>query len=158
MNDESAKLIPPSAITRADVVRAALALVGTPFRHQHSDPATGGLDCRGLIEYLAHRLYGRPIPTRDYRRFPDGREFYEQLAAEMDEVAPADALPGDVPLIKLPRQTEARHAGVIAPGPFEPLLVHAWERDAPGRVVAEPYRGWPARRTVTAFRFRGLVD
>lgn len=146
------------AITRADVVCEAKALVGVPFKHQHSDPATGGLDCRGLVEYLAYVLFGRPIPARDYQRFPSGREFYEKLAAEMDEVDRADALPGDVPLIRLPRHDEARHAGVIVPGPFETMLVHAWERDAPGRVVEQPYRGWPARNTVTVFRFRGLAE
>lgn len=147
-----------TTVTREDIQREARALVGVPFKHQHSDPATGGLDCRGLLEYLAFRLYGRPIPLRDYRRRPSGREFYEQLAAEMDEILPREARAGDVVMIQLPRDDEPRHAGVLAEGPFELMIIHAFERDEPGEVIEEPFRGWPQRRARHAFRFRGVVD
>lgn len=144
-------------VTVADIEREALALEGVPFRHQGSDPGTG-VDCRGLIEWLALRLFGRPVPHRDYQRVPSGREFYESLRAEMDEIPKEEARAGDVVLIRFPRDTEARHGGVLARGPYELMIVHAFETDAPGKVITEPYRGWPARCTRTAFRFRGVVE
>jgi hypothetical protein len=61
-------------------------------------------------------------------------------------------------MIRLPRDTEARHGGVLVTGPFETLLVHAYEREGPGLVVVEPYRGWLVRRTAAAFRFPGVTD
>jgi cell wall-associated NlpC family hydrolase len=154
------------AITRADIVREARALIGVPFKHQCSDPNAGGVDCRGVLEWVAHRLTGRPLPVHDYRREPSGREFYERLRAELDEMPLADAREGDVVLIKFPRDDEARHAGILARGPRvagpdsegELTIVHAFERERPGKVREEPYRGWPQKCAVTAFRFRGVVD
>lgn len=154
-------------ITRADIVREARALLGVPFRHQHSDPAAGGVDCRGELEYVAHKLTGRPLPkVHDYRREPSGREFYEKLKAEMDEIPLEEAREGDVVMIKFPRDEEARHAGILARGPKvagpdsvgELMIIHAFEREKPGRVIEEPFRGWPARCAATAFRFRGVAD
>lgn len=145
--------------TREAVTREARACVGVPFRHQHSDPSTGGLDCRGLLEWVAHRSFGRPLPAvHDYARKPSGREFYERLSAEMVEIAPADAREGDVVMIQFPRDDEPRHAGILARGPFEMMIVHAFEADSPGSVREEPYRGWPARCTRHAFRFPGVID
>jgi cell wall-associated NlpC family hydrolase len=145
-------------ITREDIVREARSLLGVPFKHQNSDPRTGGVDCRGVLEWIAHKLTGRPLPVHDYRRQPSGQEFYEKLKAEMDELLLDDAREGDVVLIKFPRAEEARHAGVLAQGPYELMIIHAFEREMPGKVIEGTYRGWPRKCAVTAFRFRGLVD
>jgi cell wall-associated NlpC family hydrolase len=154
-------------ITRDDIVREARALIGVPFKHQHSDPNTGGLDCRGLLEWVAYRLTGRPLPdVRNYRREPDGKEFYEKLKGELDEVALEDAREADVVMMKFPRDDEAKHAGILTRGPGvggpdsegELMLVHAFEREQPGKVIEEPYRRWPQKCAVTAFRFRGIAD
>lgn len=145
-------------ITRADIEREARKLVGVAFKHQHSDPAVG-LDCRGVFEWLGFVLLGRPIPVREYQRKPDGREFYEKLKAEMEEVAVEEATRGDFVLITLPKDTEARHGGVLVAGLYEPMIIHAFERfEGTGSVIEEPYRGWTRRRTATAFRFPGVVD
>lgn len=146
-----------TAIKREDIEREARKLVGVPFRHQGSSPETG-LDCRGVFEWLAFVLTGRPIPARDYQRRPDGREFYESLKREMEEVGAGEAGRGDFVLITLPKDTEARHGGVLVEGLYEPMIIHAFERYAPGSVIEEPYRGWTRRRTATAFRFPGVVD
>ncbi len=146
-----------TVVTRDDVVRAARALRGAPFRHQGRDPATG-LDCLGLLEYLACRLWGRALPERRYKRKPSGEELLAGLRAELEEIPLGAAREADVVLINLPRDTEARHVGLLAGGPYELMLIHAFETDAPGRVLEEPYRGWKQRRTVRAFRWPGIVD
>jgi cell wall-associated NlpC family hydrolase len=154
-------------ITRADIVREARALIGTPFKHQHSDPSTGGVDCRGVLEWVAYVLWNRPLPVvRDYRREPSGREFYEKLKEELDEIPLEEAREGDVVMMQFPRDTEARHAGILTRGVCvagpdsegELMIVHAFEREKPGKVREEPYRGWPQKCAKFAFRFRGLAD
>lgn len=145
----------PSLVTRDDVVAVARTLIGVPFRHQGSYPETG-IDCRGVIEYIAFVLWGRPIPHRDYQRKPDGVEFLEKMRAEMAEIDPAEARHGDAVLIHFPRDTEARHGGVLANGPYELMLIHAWEGRGEGEVREEPLRGWKQRNIDYAFRFPGI--
>lgn len=142
----------PSRVTPDDVAAVARLLKGAPFRHQGSDPATG-LDCRGVIEYVAFVLGGRPIPPRDYQRRPSGVEFLEKMRAEMVEIDPAEAGHGDAVLIHFPKDAEARHGGVLARGPYELMLVHAWESRGEGEVREEPLRGWKRRNVDYAFRF-----
>lgn len=142
----------PSLITRDDVVAVARLLKGAPFRHQGSDPATG-IDCRGVIEYIALALWNRPIPPRDYQRTPDGAEFLAKMRAEMVEIDPAEARHGDAVLMHFPRDTEAKHGGVLADGPYELMLIHAWESRGEGAVREEPLRGWKLRNVDYAFRF-----
>lgn len=145
-------------ITRADIVREARACIGVPFKHQHSDPRTGGLDCRGLLEWVLHRLTGRPLPAHNYCRQPSGREFYERVAAECEEVPLGDAREGDVVMIQFPRAEDVKHAGILARGPYELMLIHAFERIPPGRVIEEPFRGWLVRCARHSFRFPGVAD
>lgn len=142
----------PSRITRDDVVAVARLLKGTPFRHQGSYPETG-LDCRGLLEYVARVLWGREIPPRSYQRVPSGVEFLEKMRAELEEIDPGEARHGDAVLIHFPKDTEARHGGVLANGPYELMLIHAWESRGEGEVREEPLRGWKQRNIDYAFRF-----
>jgi cell wall-associated NlpC family hydrolase len=146
----------PSRITRDDVAAVARLLKGVPFRHQGSYPETG-LDCRGVIEYTAFALWARPIPPREYQRKPDGAEFLEKMRAEMVEIDKDEAGHGDAVLIHFPRDTEARHGGVLASGPYELMLIHAWESRGEGEVREEPLRGWKLRNIDYAFRFPGVV-
>lgn len=146
----------PSRITRDDVVAVARTLIGVPFRHQGSYPETG-LDCRGVIEYVAFVLWHRPIPPREYQRKPSGIEFLEKMRAEMTEIDPAEAGHGDAVLIHFPRDTEARHGGVLASGPYEQMLIHAWESRGEGEVREEPLRGWKLKNIDYAFRFPFVV-
>lgn len=140
-------------VTRADVVRVARSLKGVPFKHQGSDPATGGVDCRGVLEYVGLVLWGRAIPLRDYQRAPSGAEFLEKMRAELEEVPLEEAREGDAVLIHFPKTTEAQHGGILAEGPYERMLVHAWVGRGDGEVREEPLRGWKLRNIDYVFRF-----
>ena len=141
-------------VTRDDVVAVARMLKGVRFAHQGSDPALG-IDCRGVLEWVALVLWNRPIPPRDYQRTPSGREFYEKLAAELTEIDPAEAGHGDAVMIRYPKdpQDEAKHGGILARGPYETMLIHAWEHRDTGEVIEEPLRGWKQRNILHAFRY-----
>lgn len=147
----------PSRITRDDVVAVARLLKGVPFEHQGSNPETG-IDCRGVIEWVAFVLTGRPIPQRDYQRSPSGAEFLEKMRAEMREKDRTDVRHGDAVLIHFPRDTEARHGGIVAQGPYELMLIHAWESRGDGEVREEPLRGWKLRNVDYAFTFPFVGD
>lgn len=139
-------------VFRADVVRVARSLVGVRFKHQGSNPETG-LDCRGVIEHIGLVLWGREIPLRDYQRAPSGAEFLAKMRAELEEVPVEEALEGDAVLMHFPHCDEPQHGGVLAQGPYERMLIHAWEGRGEGSVREEPLRGWKLRNIDFAFRF-----
>jgi cell wall-associated NlpC family hydrolase len=147
----------PANITRDDVATAARLLVGVPFKHQGSNPETG-IDCRGVIEWVAYVLAGRPIPLRDYQRSPSGVEFLEKMRAEMREIDRTEVGHGDAVLIHFPRADEAQHGGIVVQGPYELMLIHAWESRGEGEVREEPLRGWKLRNIDYAFAFPFIGD
>jgi cell wall-associated NlpC family hydrolase len=147
----------PAHITREDVVEVARSLKGVRFEHQGSNPETG-LDCRGVIKWTVYALAGRPIPLRDYQRRPSGAEFLEEMRTEMREKDKADVRNGDAVLMHFPRDTEARHGGIVAQGPYELMLIHAWESRGDGEVREEPLRGWKLRNIDYAFSFPFIGD
>jgi hypothetical protein len=90
---------------------------------------------------------------RDYQRTPSGAEFLEKMRAELEEVPLEEAREGDAVLIHFPKTTEAQHGGILAEGPYERMLIHAWEGRGEGNVREEPLRGWKLRNIDFVFRF-----
>lgn len=115
-----------------DVLAAARALVGTPWRHLGRSPA--GIDCIGLV-LLAGRGAGITLPDpAPYAREPSSQALREGLAAQLDQV-PLDALlPGDVLAFNV--GLYAAHVGIfsIHPDYNVAAVVHAY---LPRRVVVE---------------------
>lgn len=112
----------------------AAALVGTRFRPQGRDPATG-LDCLGLV-LAAHRIMPANAP-RDYRL---RGAYRDQLLAAADRwfrrIAPGRARPGD--LLVLEPAADQLHLAILT----EQGFVHADARL--GRVVETPGpASWP---------------
>jgi NlpC/P60 family putative phage cell wall peptidase len=68
----------------------------------------------------------------------------------MIEIAPGDALPGDVLLFRWRQTVPAKHAGLLA----TPMsFIHAYDGT---RVVESPLGPWWSRRIAFAFRFPDL--
>lgn len=131
---------------RDAIIREARSLIGVPFVHQGRD-ARFGVDCRGMLLVIADRIgYRLSREWRsDYARNPDGAEFREALEAELQSLPSLEyAQPGDVFLIRFPRQTsgEATHVAMLAEGPYESMLIHSYATDAGGQVTEEPRRRW----------------
>jgi hypothetical protein len=146
----------PSAphITRAQILTAARAYLGAPFRHQGRSPA--GMDCVGLL-VLVGRTLG--YPHRDvtgYSRRATGMGFLEHFHAHLDEIAPRDARVGDV--LVFVESVYPCHTGILSAvaGTDVPHLIHA--HALRGCVIEEPLIGeWPAKLRF-AFRFRGIEE
>jgi cell wall-associated NlpC family hydrolase len=146
-------------ITREQIVEAARSFLGVHFLHQSIDPAIG-LDCRGLLLAVAKKIGHQPrLEHRmNYARLPDPAEFRAALEAELERIPIDEAGPGDVVHIFFPRQIpkEATHAGIVAQGPYEPMLIHAFATQLGGSVIEEPLRRWK-NYLAGAFRFPNLT-
>jgi NlpC/P60 family putative phage cell wall peptidase len=132
-----------------DVVAAARAWIGTPYRHRAS-VLGAGCDCLGLLRGVWRTLYGaEPEVVPNYRA--DGRDagdLAEGLGRWLAGVRGPPA-PGIVVLFRLGRQRVGRHCGIMVSAT---RFVHAQERL--GVVEGNLTEGW-ARRVVGRFAFPG---
>lgn len=129
------------------IVAAAVAWLGTPYRHQASTLAAG-CDCLGLIRGVWRALYGdEPCRVPPYRagwRADD--QSLEEAVARYLVRAPGLAT-GRVVLFGLSRRMPPRHCGIlISPTRF----IHAQERL--GVVAADLSEPW-RRRVAATFDF-----
>ena len=153
MNDKSPAAAPAAP---ADVIAAARAWLGTPYRHQASTLAAG-CDCLGLARGVWRALHGfepTPVPayTRDWGE-AGGRELLAGAARRFMIEIPLDrAGPGALILFRMAPHAPARHCGILTEAAPAPRFIHAYERTG---VILQPYaRAW-ARRARFAFLFPG---
>lgn len=145
--------------SRADIVRAAVDLVGTPYQHQGRVPGPdGGTDCIGVPVLIAWALGLKPRTwnVTGYRRIPDGYTLLSKLRAEMGrEVDRDEVKAGD--LLVLDWGQFPHHVVVVGDYHLGGLsMIHAdnvHRRVIQHRLVI----GAPAR-FVTAFQFPGVID
>lgn len=135
---------------RSDVVRAARALVGAPFRHQGRDPA--GIDCVGVVIAVGRALgVGLDWPEMPYQRFPP--EDYVRMVLER-YLVPLRGEPeaGDVALIRWRRT--ANHLAIVSDGADPFGLIHAYY--VTGRVVEHRADTHWRDRIVSLYGFKGI--
>lgn len=139
-------------LTRAAIITAARAQLGTPFRHQGR--SAQGVDCVGLLICIGRAL---DLPHRDvtgYTRRAEGMGFLEHFRAHLVEIALTDARPADV--LVFVETLYPCHTGLLSERHGVPHLIHA---HAPRRkVIEEPYLAdWQAKARF-AFRFPTLIE
>lgn len=120
--------------TRAAVVAAARELRDVPFKHQGRTLA--GLDCAGVVVYVAHLFGLSSFDATGYRRLPGavGAERLEDVCRrEMRQIDPATAAAGDVALFLIGKRP--RHLAILGDYALGGLsMIHAYE---PAGKVAE---------------------
>ena len=128
-----------------EIVGAARAWLGTPYRHQASTLGAG-CDCLGLLRGVWRALYGaEPVVVPPYR--VDGRDA-ELLAGAERWLGRAEGFAaGHVVLFRLGRQVAPRHCGIMVSAT---RFIHAQERL--GVVEANLTDGW-RRRVAAVFEF-----
>jgi cell wall-associated NlpC family hydrolase len=157
-------------IEQRDIVAAARALIGTPFRHQGKDPEFG-LDCRGLVlcvgYQIGYQFSGREWAT-DYQVHPDPEseafarkagELLEALETEFVRIIPINSaalVSSTIVHIQLPDQPLPTHCGILADNQHELTIIHAVGRDYGGEVIEEPLRRW-LPYVAGAFAWKGVV-
>jgi NlpC/P60 family putative phage cell wall peptidase len=150
-------------VTRAEIVQAARAWIGTPYQHQASRIGIG-CDCLGLVGGVWAALYGVwPEAAPPYR--PDWAELGTDepllCAAHRHFVAmpvSADLLPGDLLLFRMSSLAQIKHCALVsaaAAPKAEARIIHAYW----GRAVVESWLGpWWRRRLAARFSFPNVRD
>jgi len=149
---------PPKPTTKADVVAIARTWLGTPYIHQASKLDVG-CDCLGLLRGVWESIYDKeaetpPNYTPVWAELKlNGEEPLLDAAREhLIEIPLADAVPGDVFLVRIRNQSSVKHCGLIMP---DNKIIHAYDRH---NVVEEHMRNnWKARN-LYAFSFPGVTD
>lgn len=142
-------------MTPETIIAAARSAVGTPFRHQ-GRVAGEGLDCAGLLVYVAGLVGAACIDRAGYARMPTGGQLEAALQENVDagllrRVSLINLAPADMVLMRFESERASRHLGIVAGD----TLIHAW---ATARQVCEHRidAAWRAR-FVAAYRFAGVV-
>lgn len=145
-----------SALTRAEIVAAARAWLGTPYHHQASERGVGA-DCLGLVRGVWRDLYGGhaevpPAYSRDWAEASGEETLLAAAARHLVAIDHSTARAGDVIVFRLRSGLIAKHAAVLTtPHSF----LHAMEG---GPACEVPLAGWWRRRMAGAFSFPGVVD
>ena len=142
--------------TRANIVRATRAWIGTPYRHQASLRGVG-CDCLGLVRGVWRALYGNepervPAYAADWAEAASGEPLIEAALRHLTPVSPSAFGTGDVLLFRWRAHLTAKHAAIaVAPD----RMVHAHDGVAVTEVAIAP---WWRRRLAAAFRFPNTID
>jgi NlpC/P60 family putative phage cell wall peptidase len=116
---------------RADVVAAARAWLGTPYRHQASCRGAGA-DCLGLVRGVWRTLYGAepeavPGYTPDWSEPGREERLWAAARRHLRERAAAEATaPGDLLLFRMRTGAVAKHLGIVAEIGAAATIVHAY--------------------------------
>ncbi|MGF1545146.1 MAG: NlpC/P60 family protein [Parvularculaceae bacterium] len=146
---------PAGAPTRAEIVAAARAWLGTPYVHQASAKGAG-CDCLGLVRGVYRDVYGaEPEPPPPYT--PDWNEaraadepLLSAARRHLVEVAPIMARPGEVFVFRVVRGGPAKHCGIVV---GDDAFVHAYA----GRAVVESWLNrWWLERLAGVFDYPGV--
>ena len=139
---------------REDIVTAARAWLGTPYRHLAATRGAG-CDCLGLLRGVWREMFGdEPLEVPNYRAdWRDARhragllEAAETLLVAVD----GDELPGQVILFRLGRTVAPKHCGILV---GEGRFIHAQE--GLGVIEANLTEGW-RRRIAGRHEFPGVL-
>lgn len=134
----------------ADVITAARAYLGVPFRHQGRTPPLA-LDCAGLFVQVCRDLGLPVIDEQGYGRNP-WKGLLEQCIGRQPFLcrAPREQMQaGDILLMRF--TVEPQHIAIHAGD----TMIHAYEHS--GRVVEHRLADVWRARIVHVYRFEGLV-
>lgn len=143
-----------ATITRANVVNAARAWVGTPFHHQARERGVG-VDCVGLIIGVARDLglVAEDFDVPVYGRMPDGVSLMEAAHLHMTPVTFGNMRAGDVVVVSF--DSHPQHFGILAPYQHGGhAIIHAAQKH--GRVVETRLMFHTAMRFEAAFALPGV--
>ena len=138
-------------MTPDDIIAAARACLGTPFRHQGRLPGIG-LDCAGVAVEVARALGCAPLDVSGYGRTPAAGQLEAVLDAQPDleRVDREDRQPGDILLLRF--TGEPQHLAILTD---EGTMIHSYE--AVGTCCEHRLSAVWAARIVRVYRFRGVV-
>lgn len=143
------------APSRAAIVAAARAWVGTPYHHQASVKGVG-CDCLGLLRGIWRDVIG-PEPARLPPYRPDWAEaggaetLLEAAMRHLRPLAADEAQAGDVLLFRWRAHLPAKHCAILT---GDRTMIHAHDGAAVAEVALTP---WWSRHRAGTFRFPDIA-
>lgn len=134
-------------MTADEIIAAARAELGTPFRHQGRLPGIA-LDCAGLAVVVASAWHVVAEP-RAYGRGPDHGMLQQWIEAQAFIEPAADPQPGHVLLMRFSR--EPQHIAICAGD----TIIHSY--GSVGKVVEHRLSDVWRARVVRSYRFRDMA-
>lgn len=138
-------------MTVEEILNAARACIGTPFRHQGRIQGVG-LDCAGVVVQVAQTVGCSVLDESGYGPYPANGQLEQALDEQPDLLRVpdlADRLPGDVLLMRF--ASEPQHLAILA----EETIIHAYE--AVGQCCEHRLSDVWAARIVRVYRFTGVA-
>ena len=135
-------------MTVDDIIAAARACIGTPFRHQGRIPGVA-LDCAGLVVAVAESVGAAYVDHAGYGRNPAHGMLESVLDAQPFLERVFDRKPGDVLLMRF--SGEPQHLAIFT----GTNIIHSYE--AVGRVCEHRLASVWAARIVRTYRFKGAA-
>lgn len=130
-----------------EIIAAARACIGTPFRHQGRIPGVG-IDCAGL-GIVAAQAVG--IDVKDFVGYPslpfDGmlKKMFDSQSS-LVRIAKTDAAPGDVLLMRI--SDAPQHVAILS---YNGYMIHAYQ--SVGTVVEQRIDGVWRSKIIAVYRF-----
>jgi NlpC/P60 family putative phage cell wall peptidase len=141
---------------RDAIVTEARSWIGTKWQHQASLKGVA-CDCVGLVRgvYTAVTGLTPDVPLNypaTWHLFKAEERLYNECTKYLEEIAPNDALPGDVLLFGFGKGP-ACHVGIMT---GDDSVIHSW-MDV-GQVTETRLSGYWEEKTKFAFRYPGVDD
>lgn len=140
---------------RESIVSAALAWVGTPYRHQATTKGVGS-DCLGLVRGVWREIYGsepqEPGPySRDWAETGSEDRLFDAACRWCTQRVAHEMQRGDLVLFRWRASHAAKHAGILL---GRDSFIHAYEGSAV--IVSSLVPQW-RRRIAGVFAFPEIV-
>lgn len=102
-------------MTQDDIITVARSALGIPFRHQGRSEA--GLDCAGLLIYVAARLCVECVDVSGYSRRPSGGQLEEALEnnvkrGTLERISPDQMQSGDFLMMRFGK--DPQHLAILS--------------------------------------------
>jgi NlpC/P60 family putative phage cell wall peptidase len=142
-------------VSTGNIVRIARSWLGTPYRHQASCKGVGA-DCLGLIRGVWREAIGPepeavPPYTPDWSETTGEEDLLSAARRHLVAMAPQNARPGDVVIMRMREGSVAKHAGILArSADGYDTLIHAYSGYG---VVESPLNPAWSRKIAAFFRF-----
>lgn len=142
--------------SRQDIVTAARAWIGTPYRHQASCRGAG-CDCLGLVRGVWRDVYGAepeapPPYSPDWGEAGAVEHMLVAASRHMTPITIESARGGDTIVFRMREGRIAKHIAILSRAS---TMIHAQSRDRVREIALAPY--W-RRHVVAAFVFPGVTD
>ncbi|NJO82929.1 MAG: hypothetical protein HC828_08985 [Blastochloris sp.] len=110
-----------------------------------------GLDCVGLVVFVAQDLNLEYHDVSGYSRYGDGFTLVHEMGQSLVPLTLQEIMPGDVAVFWVTRPSKPQHVAILT----DIGMIHTYA--STGKVVEHVLEEWWQKRMCAAFRFKNKV-